>query len=128
MTAYLRRYAARVLLLVALVVTLSSNALAADFFFKDGDRVVIMGDSITEQAKAAGVRVAWCTPSPVEKAEEGPALLGYNETLEKYSAGVQQISAANNGLFVDQFHPFVVALDTARAVNPKNRIGGGDAV
>src|SRR5881628_2014225 len=49
MTAYLRNFAARVLLLVALVVTISSDAPAADFFFKDGDRAVIMGDSITEQ-------------------------------------------------------------------------------
>jgi lysophospholipase L1-like esterase len=211
MTAYVRYFAIRILLLVALVAAVSSNASAADFFFKDGDRVVIMGDSITEQllysnyvemwtvsrfpkwnitfrnvgiggdrsiggngrfkrdvipynatamtvdfgmndggyrpfdepgfktymtglqgiadqAKAAGVRVAWATPSPVEKAEEGPALLGYNETLEKYSAGVQQIANANNGLFVDQFHPFIATLDAARAVNPKNRIGGGDPV
>lgn len=184
---------------------------AEDFFFKDGDRVVIIGDSITEQhlysnyvemwtvsrfpkwnitfrnsgiggdrspggnsrfkrdvayhkptamtvdfgmndggyrafdeggfntymkglqgmadqAKEAGIRVAWATPSPVEKPEEGPALKGYNETLEKYSDGVKAIAEKNQGLFVDQFHPFIAAMDKARAENPKNRIGGGDAV
>jgi lysophospholipase L1-like esterase len=183
---------------------------AADFFFKDGDRVVMLGDSITEQfryssyveawtltrfpawtitfinvgmsgnrsvdgndrfkrdvlfntptvitvdfgmndggygafneygfrtfmgglqgiadqAKAADIRVAWCTPNPVEKKEDGPALQGYNETLEKFSEGVRQIAATNgNALFIDQFHPFIAVLDKARAVSPKNRICGGD--
>jgi hypothetical protein len=31
-------------------------------------------------------------------------------------------------LFIDQFHPFVAAIDKARAANPKNRIGSGDVV
>ena len=44
---------------------------------------------MADQAKAANIRVAWCTPSPVEKAEEGAAIQGYNETLEKYSEGVK---------------------------------------
>lgn len=189
----------------------SSSAAAEDFFFRDGDRVVIIGDSITEQhlysnyvemwtvtrfprwnitfrnvgiggdrspggnnrfqrdvlshqptamtvdfgmndggyrafdestfkpymaglqgmadqAKAASIRVAWLTPSPVEKAEEGRAGEGYNQTLEKFSAGVAQIAAKNDGLFVDQFHPFVAAIDKAREADAKNRIGGGDPV
>lgn len=193
------------------VTFLSSRASAEDFFFRDGDRVVIIGDSITEQhlysnyvemwtvsrfpkwnitfrnvgiggdrspggnrrfardvlvhqptamtvdfgmndgsyrafdepgfktyldglqgmadqAKAAQIRVAWITPSPVEKAELGPAIEGYNQTLEKYSAGVKQIALLNGGLFVDQFHPFVAAIDKARGAKPENRIGGGDAV
>lgn len=194
------------------IITAALTANAADFFFKDGDKVVMMGDSITEQhlyssyveawtltrfpawnitfvnvgiggdrstggnnrfkrdvlpntptamtvdfgmndggyrafdeggfksymgglqgiadqARVANIRVAWCTPSPVEKAEEGPAIQGYNETLEKYSEGVKQ-NAANNGnaLFIDQFHPFIATIDKARAVDKKNRIGGGDAV
>ena len=83
---------------------------------------------IAKQARAANVRVAWVTPSPVEKAETGPALEGYNQTLEKYSAGVQEVAAASGGLFVDQFHPFIAAQDKARADDPKNRIGGGDPV
>jgi lysophospholipase L1-like esterase len=83
---------------------------------------------MADQAKAANIRVAWLTPSPVEKTEEGPALTGYNETLEKYSEGVKQIAEKNGGLFVDQLHPFIAVLDKARAENPKNRIGGGDAV
>ena len=187
---------------------------AADFFFKDGDKVVMMGDSITEQyqhstfvetwtltrfpawdvkfinvgiggdtapggngrfkrdvlpygatamtmnfgmndaggpgnvfnegafkrymtgmqgladqIKAAGIRIAWCTTSPVEVQAEGPSILGDNLNLEKFCAGVKQIAETNgNALFIDQFHPFVAVIDKARAVNPKNRIGGGDPV
>ncbi len=197
------------LALITTTLTLS----AADFFFKDGDKVVMMGDSITEQylyssyvetwtltrfpawtltflnvgirgdrstggnsrfkrdvlphtptaltvnfgmndgnykafdasgfntymgglkgiadqAKSNNIRVAWCTPSPVEKAEEGPALQGYNETLEKYSEGIKQIAATNgDALFIDQLHPFITIIDKARAANPKNRISGiGDPV
>ncbi|MEI6168102.1 MAG: SGNH/GDSL hydrolase family protein [bacterium] len=84
---------------------------------------------IADQAKAANIRVAWCTPSPVEKTEEGPALQGYNETLEKYSEGIKQIAATNgNALFIDQLHPFISVIDKARATDPKIRIGGGDVV
>lgn len=84
---------------------------------------------IADQAKAANIRVAWCTPSPKEEPEAGPAIKGYNETLEKYSEGVKQIAATNgNALFIDQFHPFIAAMDKARAADPKNRIGGGDPV
>jgi lysophospholipase L1-like esterase len=199
-----------IILSIFLAAVLTINA--ADFFFKDGDKVVMMGDSITEQyiyssyveawtltrfpawnitfinvgiggdrstggnnrfkrdvlphkptamtidfgmndggyrpfdeagfktymgglqgiadqAKAANIRVAWCTPSPVEKNEEGPAIQGYNETLEKYSEGVKQNAAVNgNALFIDQLHPFIAIIDKGRAANPKNRIGGGDAV
>jgi lysophospholipase L1-like esterase len=99
--------------------------------FDEGGFNVYMGglQGIADQAREANIRVAWCTPSPVEKNEEGPALKGYNETLEKYSEGVRQIAATNgNALFIDQFHPFIAAIDKARVVNPKNRIGGGDVV
>ena len=199
------------IIIVAAAIAFAATSSADDFFFRDGDRVVIIGDSITEQhlysnyvemwtvsrfpkwnitfrnvgiggdrstggnsrfkrdvlihqptamtvdfgmndgsyrafdepgyrtymgglqgmadqAKAANIRVAWLTPSPVEKAEEGPAIEGYNQTLERYSAGVEQIATASGGRFVDQFHPFVAAIDKARTANPKNRIGGGDAV
>jgi lysophospholipase L1-like esterase len=201
----------RLALLLVAALVFANPVHADDFFFKDGDRVIVLGDSITEQhlysnylemwtvtrfptwhitfrnvgiggdrstggnsrfqrdiaafkptamtvdfgmndgnyqqfkepayktymnglqgiadkAKKANIRVAWITPSPVEKKEDGPAMQGYNETLEKYSAGVKEIAEKNGGLFVDQFHPFVAALDKARAVEASKRIGGGDAV
>ena len=198
---------------VVLVVLGAASAQAAEFFFKDGDVVVMIGDSITEQhlysnyvemwtvtrhpnwkltfrnvgiggdrsvggnsrfardvllhkptamtvdfgmndggygafsdnvfkpymdglqgmanrAKAANIRVAWATPQPLDTAEQGPtALTAYNQTLEKFSDGVKVIADKNGGLFVDQFHPYLAALDGARGKGSKyDRITGGDAV
>lgn len=121
------------------VVSHAPTAITVDFGMNDGGYTafnepgfkVYMGglQGMADQAKAANIRVAWCTPSPFEKPDAGPAIQGYNETLEKYSEGVRQIAATNgNALFIDQFHPFVAVQDRARAVDPKNRIGGGDAI
>lgn len=115
-----------------------ATALTVDFGMNDGGyrafdpatfKVYKEGlEGIASQAKQANIRVAWITPSPVEKNEDGPAMQGYNETLEKYSAGVSDVASASGALFVDQFHPFVEAQDRARAADAKNRIGGGDPV
>jgi len=198
---------------VALAVIGTASAHAADFFFKDGDVIVMIGDSITEQhqysnfvemwtvtrfpkwkltfrnvgiggdrstggnsrfardvlihkptamtvdfgmndgnytgfqegtfntyvgglqgmadqAKAANIRVAWATPQPLDTDQQGStALTGYNQTLEKYSDGVKSIAEKNGGLFVDQFHPYLAVLDSARSKGPKyDRITAGDAV
>jgi len=120
------------------VVAHKATAMTVDFGMNDGGyrgfeegryKNYMKGlQGMADQAKAANIRVAWLTPSPVEKAEDGPALQGYNETLEKYSAGVSEIAQKSGGLFADQFHPFVAIQDKARAENPKNRIGGGDVV
>jgi len=84
---------------------------------------------IADQAKAANIRVAWCTTTPAEVMDEGPSVLPYILNLEKFSGAVKEIAATNgNALFIDQFHPFVAAIDKARAANPKNRVGGGDVV
>lgn len=85
---------------------------------------------MADQAKAAKIRVAWVTPQPLDTADQGPtALTGYNETLERFSEGVKVIADKNDGLFVDQFHPYLAALDRARGQGPKyDRITGGDAV
>ena len=114
------------------------TAMTVDFGMNDGGyrafdepgfRTYMGGlQGMANQAKAANIRVAWITPSPVEKAEDGRAIEGYNQTLEKYSEGVKKIAADNGGLFVDQFHPFVSAIDKAREAKPTNRIGGGDPV
>jgi lysophospholipase L1-like esterase len=200
-------------LLLLVLVGLCPQARSADFFFKDGDTVVMIGDSITEQhlysnyvemwtvtrfpawkltfrntgiggdtsgggnarfqrdvvsyhptamtvdfgmndggytpfnegrfrnymkglqgmadqAKKAKIRAAWITPQPLDGGEQGQtALTGYNQTLEKFSDGVKEIAQKNEGLFVDQFHPYLSVLDTARTASAKyNRITAGDAV
>ena len=84
---------------------------------------------LADQITAAKIRVAWCTTTPAEVMDEGPSVLPYILNLEKFSGAVKEIAATNgHALFIDQFHPFVAAIDKARAVNPKNRIGGGDVV
>jgi lysophospholipase L1-like esterase len=120
------------------VVSLKPTALTVDFGMNDGyyrafdpatfNTYMAGLQGMADQAKAARLRVAWLTPSPVEKDEDGPALQGYNETLEKFSAGVQEIAVRNRGVFVDQFHPFVAAQDRARAADPKNRIADSDVI
>jgi len=121
------------------VIPNSPTVMTVDFGMNDGGYAPFeetgfknyMGglQGIADQAKAANVRVAWLTPSPKEEDTTGPAIKGYNETLEKYSEGVKEIAAKNgNALFIDQLHPYLTTIDKARAADPKNRIGGGDAV
>jgi lysophospholipase L1-like esterase len=82
---------------------------------------------IADQAKAAGVRVAWVTPQPVEH-NPGAKAEFYNQTLEKFSDGVKEIAEKNGGLFVDQFHPYWAVVKKARDAGVNGRITGGDAV
>jgi lysophospholipase L1-like esterase len=86
---------------------------------------------MADQAKNGNIRVAWVTPQPLDKADQGPTALSdfYNQTLEKFSDGVKTVAEKNGGLFVDQFHPYLSVLDKARGQGPKyDRITGGDAV
>jgi lysophospholipase L1-like esterase len=85
---------------------------------------------MADKARAANIRVAWITPQPLDTGDPGStALVGYNQTLERFSEGVKTIADKNGGLFVDQFHPYLAALDGARGKGPKyDRITGGDAV
>jgi lysophospholipase L1-like esterase len=114
------------------------TALTVDFGMNDGNykpfdepgfSTYMKGlQGIADQAAAAKIRVAWVTPQPIERGEPGPQLVGYNETLEKYSEGVGQIAKKNDGLFADQFHPYLAVMDKARATDPKIKVTGGDAV
>jgi lysophospholipase L1-like esterase len=116
-----------------------ATVLTVDFGMNDGNykafdektyQVYVKGlQGIADQAKAAKIRVAWITPQPIEKKEQGSALQGYNETLERFSDGVRDIADKNGGIFVDQFHPYLSLLAKARATDQKNTyIMGGDAV
>jgi lysophospholipase L1-like esterase len=81
-----------------------------------------------DQMKGKNIRVAVLSSSPVEKKEEGPALEGYNQTLEVFASNASDIALKNGALFVDQFHPHLSTLQKARDADPKNRINGGDVV
>ena len=116
------------------------TAMTADFGMNDGGyggfnentfKVYMDGlQGVANQAKAANIRTAWVTPQPLDNGDQGPtALTAYNLTLEMFSEGVKVIADKNGGLFVDQFHPYLAALDGARGKGPKyDRITGGDAV
>jgi lysophospholipase L1-like esterase len=116
------------------------TAMTVDFGMNDGNyrpfdepgfQTYLKGlQGMADQAKAAGIRVAWVTPQPLDTADQGStALTAYNLTLEKYSTGVKTIADKNGGLFVDQFHPYLTVLDKARTAAPKyDRITAGDAV
>jgi lysophospholipase L1-like esterase len=116
------------------------TAMTVDFGMNDGGYRAFADDTfrpymdglqgMANQAKAADIRVAWITPQPLDNGEQGPtALTGYNQTLEKFSEGVKAIADKNNGLFVDQFHPYLAALDRARSQGSRyERITAGDAV
>jgi lysophospholipase L1-like esterase len=120
------------------VAAYNPTALTVDFGMNDGayrpfDQAIFSNymaglTGIAKQAKEAKLRVAWITPSPVEKKEDGAAIEGYNRTLERFSEGVEKMAAENDGVFADQFHPCVAVEDKARAAKPSNRMGGGDAV
>jgi lysophospholipase L1-like esterase len=113
------------------------TALTVDFGMNDGgyqsfnpklfDAYMKGLQGIADQAKKAGIRVAWITPQPVEHGPDDKREF-YNDTLEKFSAGVKEIASKNDGLFVDQFHPYWAVVEKARAAGMKGRITGGDAV
>jgi lysophospholipase L1-like esterase len=119
------------------VVAHKATALTVDFGMNDGNyqtfqegafATYVKGlQGIADQAKAAKVRVAWITPQPVEH-NPGAKQEFYNDTLEKFSAGVMDIAAKNGGLFVDQFHPYWAVVAKARDAGETGRITGGDAV
>lgn len=121
------------------VLAYKPTALTVDFGMNDGGYpgpfneksydVYVKGlQGIADQAKKAGIRVAWITPQPVERGEPGPQLVGYNLTLEKFSDGPKEIAKKNGGLFVDQFHPYLQTIESARKKDDKLRITGGDPV
>ena len=112
------------------------TALTVDFGMNDGGYRAFKEDAfkgymaglqgIADQARSNHIRVAWLTPQPFEKREDGPAIEGYAATLEKFSEGVKAIAETNAGAFADQFHPCLDVINKARAESPGNRVMGGD--
>jgi lysophospholipase L1-like esterase len=84
--------------------------------------------AMVAQIKPAGARIAILSSSPVEKAEAGSALEGYNQTLERLAEGAKGVAERGGAIFVDQFHPHLATLQKARDASPANRINGGDPV
>jgi lysophospholipase L1-like esterase len=120
------------------VLAYKPTALTVDFGMNDGNyRKFEQGgfatymkglQGIADQAKEAGIRVAWITPQPVEEVPGKGLDPFYNDTLEKFSAGVKEIAEKNGGRFVDQFHPYWAVIQKARDKGINGRITAGDAV
>jgi lysophospholipase L1-like esterase len=124
------------------VVRFHPTAMTVDFGMNDGgyggfkpgrfDAYVKGLQGMADQAKEAKVRVAWVTPQPLDAGDPGKNALNapaYNQTLEKFSAGVKEVAQKNGGVFVDQFHPYLSVLDKARGeMATYQRITAGDAV
>jgi lysophospholipase L1-like esterase len=82
---------------------------------------------LVKQLKAAGVRVALCTPSPEERYEEGqPAGSAYNKMLWKYSQGLKEVAEKEGVVFVDQYTPFVKVIEDGRVAGVLSKIQGGN--
>ena len=78
--------------------------------------------------EAAGARVAFLTPQPIEDKRPDPDKDARNESLRKFADGLKEVSAKEGATFVDQFDPYMAIMLHERAANPTTTIGGGDAV
>jgi lysophospholipase L1-like esterase len=87
--------------------------------------------SQTQLAKvleANGARVAFLTPQPIEDKRPDPDKDVKNESLRKFSDGLQAVAAKAGATFVDQFDPYMAIMLHERAADPTALVGGGDAV
>jgi lysophospholipase L1-like esterase len=104
------------------VLPLKAAAITIDFGMNDargGDRYlpkyVEYSTRLAKDLKAAGTRVALCTPSPEEKDEPGqPGGSAYNNMLWKYSQALQKIAQEQGVQFVDQYTGFVKVIEDGR--------------
>ncbi|MCX6877229.1 MAG: GDSL-type esterase/lipase family protein [Verrucomicrobia bacterium] len=116
------------------VLPYAATAMTVDFGMNDagGDLKNFMTSmqGIADQAKAANIRVAWCSPQACENPDDKLAIdTAGNRSLEKFTEGVKQTAVSNgNALFIDQFHPYLEFIDKARPTHPATRVGGGDQV
>ena len=87
--------------------------------------------SQTELAKdleAAGARVAFITPQPIEEKRPDPDQDVRNQSLRKFSDGLKEVAAKENAMYADEFDPYMAIMMHARATDPAAFIGGGDSV
>jgi lysophospholipase L1-like esterase len=104
------------------VLSLQPKAVTIDFGMNDargGDltypKYIDYSTRLVEDLKKAGARVALITPSPEERYEtDAPAGSHYNLMLKKYSDGLKAVAASEKVPFVDQYTPFVAAIEAGR--------------
>ena len=104
------------------VLSLQPKAVTIDFGMNDargGDvtypKYIDYSTKLVEDLKKAGARVALVTPSPEERYEpDAPAGSHYNLMLKKYSDGLKGVAESEKVPFVDQYTPFVAAIEAGR--------------
>ena len=83
---------------------------------------------IAKDLSAAGARVAFLTPQPIEERVPNPDKDDRNQSLRRFSDGLKEVAVQNHATFVDQFDPYMAIMLTERSKNAQAFIGGGDAV
>jgi lysophospholipase L1-like esterase len=104
------------------VLSLHPKAVTIDFGMNDargGDetypKYLDYSTRLAQDLKKAGARVALLSPSPEERYEpDTPAGSHYNLMLKKYSDGLKGIAESEKVPFVDQYTPFVAAIESGR--------------
>jgi lysophospholipase L1-like esterase len=86
---------------------------------------------LAKELEAAGARVAFLTPQPIEDKQDkrpDPDKEEKNQSLRQFSDGLKEVAAKTGALFVDQFDPYMAIMLRERDAEPTAFIGGGDAV
>jgi lysophospholipase L1-like esterase len=78
--------------------------------------------------EAAGARVIFITPQPIEEKRPDPDQDVRNQSLRKFSDGLKDVATREGALYVDEFAPYMAVMLHERSSNPSAFIGGGDAV
>ena len=79
------------------------------------------------QLAAAGVRVAFITPKPVERTAK-PAELDGNKSLAKFSAGLSEVAQSTGARYANAFQPLLDLLVAGHEKQPNISLTGGDGV
>jgi lysophospholipase L1-like esterase len=79
------------------------------------------------QLKAAGARVAFITPKPVERTAK-PAEFEGNKSLAKFSAGLSEVAQSTDARYANAFQPLLDLLVAGHEKQPNISLTGGDGV
>jgi lysophospholipase L1-like esterase len=80
-----------------------------------------------KQLKAAGARVAFITPKPVERTAK-PAEFEGNKSLAKFSAGLSEVAQSTDARYANAFQPLLELLVAGHEKQPNISLTGGDGV
>jgi lysophospholipase L1-like esterase len=105
------------------VISLQPKVVTIDYGMndaRDGDagfaKYIEYEAKLTESLAKAGARVVLVTSTPEERFEKNaPAGSSFNLILKKFADGLKDVAAKENVPYIDQFTPFVKAIDDGRA-------------